>query len=169
MEKIEDGKDGVQTTAEPAKAEAKEPVETAEIAKLKAALSKANSEAAEFKRQLREKQSEAERAEAERQEREKQREARIAELEAKERVSNYKTKLMEAGVDAVAADLMAKALPDGVADEYFAATKAVLAEAKQKAVNESLSKQPGLSVGNPPSGKTAADLEMEQLRRNIGL
>lgn len=169
MEKIEDGKDGVQTTAEPAKAETKEPVETAEIAKLKAALSKANSEAAEFKRQLREKQSEAERAEAERQEREKQREARIAELEAKERVSNYKTKLMEAGVDAVAADLMAKALPDGVADEYFAATKAVLAEAKQKAVNESLSKQPGLSVGNPPSGKTAADLEMEQLRRNIGL
>lgn len=169
MEKIEDGKDGVQTTAEPVKAEPEKPIENTDIAKLKAALSKANSEAAEFKRQLREKQSEAERAEAERQEREKQREARIAELEAKERIHNYKTKLMEAGIDAVAADLMAKALPDGVADEYFTATKAVLADAKQKAVNDSLSKQPGLSVGTPPSGKTAAELEMEQLRKNIGL
>ena len=47
---------------EPAKVTKPDP----ELEKLKAALSRANGEAAEYKRQLREKQTEAERAEAER-------------------------------------------------------------------------------------------------------
>lgn len=150
--------------------------ENTEIAKLKAALSKANSEAAankraaeEWKRQLREKQTETERAEAERLEREKQREARIAELEAKERISTYKDQLLAAGIEAEYADLMAKALPDGVGAEYFAATKASVEAIRKNLVGQALASQPGLSVGTPPQGKTAEALEMETLRRNIGL
>lgn len=169
MEKIDENSTVVQSAEPTPKADAKEPVESAEIVKLKAALSKANAEAADWKRQLREKQTETERAEAERLEREKQREARIAELETRERISIYKDKLLAAGIDAVNADLMAKALPDGVSDEYFAATKAVMDTQRQKAVNESLAMQPGLSVGTPPTGKSAADLELEGLRKNIGL
>ena len=46
--------------------EAPTPKEPEDVTKLKAALSKANSDAAEWKRQFREKQTEAERAEAER-------------------------------------------------------------------------------------------------------
>ena len=48
------------------------PKESEETTRLKAALSKANSESAEWKRQLREKQTESERAEAERKERDAQ-------------------------------------------------------------------------------------------------
>lgn len=169
MEKIDEGKEVVQSAESTPKAEAKEPVENAEIVKLKAALSKANAEAADWKRQLREKQTETERAEAERLEREKQREARIAELEAKERISAYKDQLLAAGIEAEYADLMAKALPDGVGAEYFAATKASVEAIRKNLVGQALASQPGLSVGTPPQGKTAEALEMESLRRNIGL
>ena len=176
MEQIDETKTGVQTAEPETKAEAKEPVETAEVMKLKAALSKANSEAAankrlaeEFKQKLRDKQTEQEKQESDLAEQRKKELEELEELRKEKRINGYKAKLMEAGIDHVSADLMAKALPDGVADDYFTATKAVLADAKQKAVNDSLSKQPGLSVGTPPSGKTAAELEMEQLRKNIGL
>ena len=158
-EKIEDSKDVVQNAEPTPKAEANNAGENAEIVKLKAALSKANAEAADWKRQLREKQSEAERAEAERQEREKQREARIAELEARERISTYKDKLMEAGIDPAAADLMAKSLPDGVSDEYFAAVKTFNSSQRQAIETETLNKQPKLSVGTPP---TSANMRTEE-------
>ena len=168
-EKIGENKDVVQSAETAPKTEAKEPVENAEIVRLKAALSKANAEAADWKRQLREKQTEAERIEAERAEREKQREARIAELEAKERIGNYRTLLMEAGIDALNADLMAKSLPDGVGADYFAAVKAANELTRKNLVGESLASQPGLSIGTPPKGKTPDEVEMEKLRKSIGL
>lgn len=143
----------------------------AEIERLKAAnekqkdaISKANGEAAEWKRQFRETQTEQQRAEAERAEREKAREARIAELEAKERVSNYKSKLMDGGVDHAAADIMAKALPEGVSDEYFATLKSYLSNQRQAVETAALNKQPGLSVGMPPTGsvKTEEDAKYDR-------
>jgi chromosome segregation ATPase len=60
-----------------------------EINKLKASLSKANSDAAEWKRQFREKQSEQERAEAERAEREKAVEDELRTLRRDKTVSGY--------------------------------------------------------------------------------
>lgn len=176
MEAKIDDSNVVQTTVTATEATAKEPTENAEVLKLKAALSKANSEAAankrlaeDFKQQLREKQSEAERAEAERQEREKQREARIAELEARERVSTYKDKLMEAGIDPAAADLMAKSLPDGVTDDYFTAVKTFNANQRQAIETETLNKQPKLSVGTPPSGGSIRTEEDAKYDRWWGL
>ena len=143
--------------AEPTKPEPENP----EITKLKVALSKANSEAAEWKRQLREKQTEQERKDAERLEHEQQREARIAELEAKERISGYKDKLLDAGIDPVSADLMAKALPDGVSDDYFTTLKTFNANQHQAIETAKLNQQPGLSVGMPPTGATKSEEDIK--------
>lgn len=152
-------------TPKPATEQPKEAPDSPEVARLKAALSKANSEAADWKRQLREKQTEQEREAAERAEREKAREARIAELEAKERISTYKDKLLDATIDPASADIMAKALPEGVSDDYFATLKSVLSNQRKAIEASALDKQPGLSVGMPPTGvqKTEEDIKLDKI------
>lgn len=149
--------------------EVEAPTESTEITKLKKSLSNANSEAAEYKRQLREKQTEAERAEAERAERDKQMQDELAAYRNKERISSYKAQLMTAGIDPNTADLMAKALPDGVSDEYFAATKSFLDAQKQALLSESLNKQPGLSVGTPPTSEQMQKDAENKMRKYWGL
>ena len=146
-----------------------EQTEPADVTKLKTSLSKANSEAAEYRRLLREKQTEAERAEADRAEREKALQDELANYRNKERVSSYKAQLMAAGIDPDTADLMAKSLPEGVADEYFLATKSFLDNQRQKLLTESINKQPGLSVGTPPTAAQAEREEENLLRKRMGL
>lgn len=163
----------VETPVEEKKDEPKETAEVAalrkEIENLKRIASNANSEAANYKRELRAKQSEAERAEADRAEREKQRDAEIAELRAYKREADYSEKLIAAGVDPVSAKAMAKAMPDGVDDSYFEATKQFIAVQKQTILNEKLAKQPGLSVGTPPSAADAQKDEDAKIRQWFGL
>lgn len=146
-----------------------EQTEPADVTKLKTSLSKANSEAAEYRRLLREKQTEAERAEADRAEREKALQDELASYRDKERISTYKSQLMAAGVDPETADLMAKSLPEGVQDEYFLATKSFLDNQRQKLLTESINKQPGLSVGTPPTAAQAEREEENLLRKRMGL
>lgn len=137
--------------------------------KLKAALSKANGEAAEWKRKYRETQTEQERQAAEAAEEMAKVKAENAEWRAKERVSSYANKLMSAGVDADTADLMAKSLPEGVSDDYFTAYKSFMENTRKEIESAALSKQPGLSVGAPPTAKQAEADEMNKLRRYAGL
>ena len=146
-----------------------EQTEPADVTRLKTSLSKANSEAAEYKRLLREKQTEAERAEAERAEKDREREELLKSLLEEKRVSTYKSQLMAAGVDPDTADLMAKSLPEGVTDEYFLATKSFLDNQRQKLLTESINKQPGLSVGTPPTAAQAEREEENLLRKRMGL
>ena len=146
-----------------------EQTEPADVTRLKTSLSKANSEAAEYKRLLREKQTEAERAEAERAEKDREREELLKSLLEEKRVSTYKSQLMAAGVDPETADLMAKSLPEGVSDEYFLATKSFLDNQRQKLLTESINKQPGLSVGTPPTAAQAEREEENLLRKRMGL
>lgn len=146
-----------------------EQTEPADVTRLKTSLSKANSEAAEYKRLLREKQTEAERAEAERAEKDREREELLKSLLEEKRVSTYKSQLMAAGVDPDTADLMAKSLPEGVSDEYFLATKSFLDNQRQKLLTESINKQPGLSVGTPPTAAQAEREEENRLRKHMGL
>lgn len=146
-----------------------EQTEPADVTKLKTSLSKANSEAAEYRRLLREKQTEAERAEADRAEREKALQDELASYRDKERISTYKANLMGAGIDEPTADLMAKSLPEGVSDEYFLATKSFLDNQRQKLLTESINKQPGLSVGTPPTAAQAEREEENLLRKHMGL
>ena len=140
-----------------------------DLNKLKAALSKSNSEAAEYKRLLREKQTEAERAEADRAEQYKALQDELASYRNKERISSYKAQLMTAGIDAETADLMAKSLPEGVSDEYFQATKSFLDAQRKNADIANLGKQPGLSVGQPPKGMTKDDEIVQIAMQAAGL
>lgn len=152
---------------EPEKADSK--AENEEITRLKAALSRANSEAAEWKRNYKATLDEAKQKEMEASERRK---AELEELEAlrkDKRINTYKAKLMDAGVDGAAADLMAKALPDGVAEEYFTATKTFLSNQRQAIETESLKKQPQLSVGAPPTGNGLKTEEDAKYDRWFGL
>ena len=143
--------------------------EPADTLKLKNELNKACEEAASYKKALREKQTEAERAEADRAEREKALQDELASYRDRERISTYKANLMGAGIDEPTADLMAKSLPEGVSDEYFLATKSFLDNQRQKLLTESINKQPGLSVGTPPTAAQAEREEENRLRKHMGL
>ena len=140
-----------------------------EVTKLKTALSKANSEAADWKRQLREKQTEQERAEAERAERDKERDELIATLQRKETVSGYLANCLSLGYDKDLATEAANAMADNDAAKIFECQQKFL-EAKTKELEAAaLNKQPGLTAGAPPTAKDAEINEENKYRRWAGL
>ena len=165
--------ENVDTTVEktePAKTEPKKddkPV-NAEVEKLKAALSKANSEAAEYKRALREKQTEQERAEAERLEQEKSMREELEALRKDKTVTEYTNKALEVGFDADTAAQAANALADGDMTVVFDCLKAFVEATKTRLENEALNRQPGLSTGVPPTKNTTVDSDYENMRRWMG-
>ena len=183
---MEEMKEAVQTAPEgEAKTEPKIPVanDSAEVARLKAEIerqkkiiSDTNSEAAEYKRQLRAKQTEAEKAEADRLEAERKREEELnalrAEAQAYKRertTANYSRALLNAGFDAEAADLIATHLPDEMGEDFFSSLKAFNDRQHEKYVMENYGKQPGLSVGQPPKGITPEEEEQRKMEKYIGL
>jgi len=140
-----------------------------EVTKLKAALSKANSDAAEWKRQFREKQTEQERAEAERAEREKAVEEELRGLRRDKTVSGYVAQCLALGYEKELALKAAEAMADNDAAAILACQQEFL-EAKTKELEAAaLNKQPTLSVGAPPTATTAAIEEENKLRRTMGL
>ncbi len=140
-----------------------------ELEKLKAALSRANGEAAEYKRQLREKQTEAERAEAERAEQDKAMREELETLRKEKRVSDYTGKCLALNMDAELAAQTANALADGNMDSVFECLKAFVEATKTRLNNEALNRQPGLSAGIPPTKGNTEDEITAQLRRYAGL
>ena len=146
-----------------------EPPNNEEANKLKEALSRANSQAAEYKRALREKQTEQERAEAERAERDKERDELIATLQRKETVSGYLANCLSLGYDKDLATEAANAMADGDAAKIFECQQKFL-EAKTKEIEAAaLNKQPGLTAGAPPTAKDAEINEENKYRRWAGL
>ena len=141
----------------------------AEVEKLKAALSKANGEAAEYKRQLREKQSEAERAEAERQEADKALRDELETLRKEKRVSDYTGKCLALNFEADLAAQTANALADGNMDGLFDCLKAFVEATTTRINNEALNRQPTLSAGTPPTKGNTEDEVTAKLRRYAGL
>ena len=156
---------------EPAKAEPvkAEKLVSTEVDKLKAALSKANSEAAEYKRQLREKQSAAEREAAERAEQDKAMREELETLRKEKAVTDYTNRALETGFDAETAAQAANAMADGDMSAVFDALKAFVEATKTRLENEALNRHPGLSTGVPPTTKTTADSDMDQMRRWMGV
>ena len=149
--------------------EAPAPKETDEVTKLKSALSKANSEAADWKRQLREKQTEQERAEAERAERDKERDAELETLRKEKTVSGYVAQCLSLGYDKELATEAAIAMADNDAAKIFECQQKFL-EAKTKELEAAaLNKQPGLTAGAPPTAKDAEINEENKYRRWAGL
>ena len=145
------------------------PKESDEVTKLKTSLSKANSEAAEWKRQFREKQTEAERAEAERKEREQAVEEELRSLRRDKTVAGYVNACLALGYNQELAQRAAEAMADNDAAEIMNCQQEFLA-AKQKELEAlALNKQPGLSVGAPPTATTAKHEAENERRAWFGL
>ena len=143
--------------------------DTDEVIKLKNALSNANSQAAEYKRALREKQSEQERAEAERAEREAARDAEIKELRRDKTVSGYLANCLSLGYDKELAQRAAEAMADNDAAAIMECQREFL-EVKQKELEAAaLNKQPALTPGAPPTATEAEKAAQNKTRAYFGL
>lgn len=145
------------------------PKESDEVNKLKTALSKANSDAAEWKRQFREKQTEAERAEAERKEREQAVEEELRTLRRDKTVAGYVNSCLALGYDKELALRAAEAMADNNAAEIMNCQQEFLALKQKELEALALNKQPGLSVGAPPTATTAEHQVDNKMRSYFGL
>ena len=151
---------------EPAK---DEKPENAEIAKLKAALSKASSDAAEWKRQLREKQTADEREKAERAEQEQAMREELETLRKEKDISDTVSRSLALNIDADTSQKLAEAWNAHNKDSMFDALKAFVDATVTRLNNEALNRQPGLTAGTPPTKGTADDELTEKMRRYAGL
>lgn len=91
----------------------------AEIERLKASLAKANSEAGNFRKQLRERQTAEEAAAADRAEKDAQREELLNTLLREKTEGHYTRRLMALGLAEEDALKMAKGLPSEIQDSFF--------------------------------------------------
>lgn len=142
---------------------------TEEVKNLKESLSKANSQAAEWKRQFREKQTEAERAEAERAEREKAVEEELKSLRRDKTVNGYIAQCLALGYSTDLAQKAAEAMADGNAAEIFACQQEFLEVEKKKIEAAALNMQPTLTSGSPPTAKQADHDAINRERAWFGL
>lgn len=145
------------------------PASNDESAKLKDALSRANSQAAEYKKLLREKQTEQERAEAERAEHEKAVEEELKGLRRDKTVSGYVAQCLALGYDKDLALRAAEAMADNDAAAILACQQDFL-EAKQKEIEaNALNHQPKLTSGAPPTSDKADREAINKERKWFGL
>ena len=125
---------------------------TAEVNRLKAALSKANSEAAEFKKQLRSKQSDDEAAAATQKEEHEKLVKENGELKRSIALSESKGKLLAMGYDEKLADETAAAMVDGDMDKVMANQSKYL-EAQKKVIQaDQMRKTPRPAAGSETGG-----------------
>ena len=165
-----DQKDGMEVIepvkTEPAKTEKPD---NAELEKLKAALSRANSQAAEYKRALREKQTETERAAAERAEADKAMREELETLRKEKDISDTVSRSLALNFDADTSQKLAEAWNAHDKDSMFDALKSFVEATTTRLNNEALNRQPGLSAGIPPTKGNTEDEITAQLRRYAGL
>lgn len=145
------------------------PKDSEEVTKLKNALSKANSDAAEWKRQFREKQTEAERAEAERKEREAAVEDELRTLRRDKTVSGYIAQYLALGYTQELALKAAEATADNDAATIMSCQQEYLAAKTKEIEAAALNKQPTLTPGAPPTAKQAEEEATNKLRQHFGL
>lgn len=133
---------------------------SAEIDRLKNALSKSNSEAADYKRQLKEKMSADEiKAKEDAEEIAKLREDYNA-LVKKDAISTNKSKLLALGYDEALADETAEAMVNGELDKVFANQKKHLENVEKKIKSDILKGTP-----KPDGGSSSNQMTKEQLRK----
>ncbi len=145
------------------------PDESEEVKKLKTALSNANSQAADWKRQFREKQSEQERAEAERKEREEAVENELRTLRRDKTVSGYLAQCLALGYNKELALKAAEAMADNDAAAIMACQQEFLEEKQKELEAAALNKQPTITPGAPPTAKQAEKDAVNKERAWFGL
>lgn len=127
--------------------------ESPDTLKLKNALNKASAEAAEWKRQFREKQTEQERAEAEAREQAERVEKELAELRKDKQVSTFKAEYLALGYDDELASVAAEAKANGDTSKEFECQKTFNEKREAEFKATLIKDQPTLATGDTPSGK----------------
>ena len=124
----------------------------AEVNRLKAALSKANSEAADYKKQLRTKQTDDEAAAAAQKEEHDRLVQENADLKRSKALSERKAKLLAMGYDESLADETAAAMVDGDMDKVMANQSKYLEVQKKNIQADAMRKTPRPSAGDDGNG-----------------
>lgn len=124
----------------------------AEVNRLKAALSKANSEAADYKKQLRTKQTDDEAAAAAQKEEYNQLVQENADLKRSMALSERKAKLLAMGYDESLADETAVAMVDGDMDKVMANQNKYLEVQKKNIQADAMRKTPRPAAGDDGNG-----------------
>lgn len=138
----------------------------AELEKQKNALSKANSEAAEWKRKHNALLSEDEKKKQEDAEKLAQMEQELADLRKGKTVSEYKAKFVAQGYDEALAEETAQALADGDSAKVFANQSKFLEEYAKKVKADALKKTPKPTPGAGGSGTIDYDKKIEEAQKN---
>ena len=124
----------------------------AEVNRLKAALSKANSEAADYKKQLRTKQTDDEAAAAAQKEEHDRLVQENADLKRSMALSERKAKLLAMGYDESLADETAAAMVDGDMDKVMANQSKYLEVQKKNIQADAMRKTPRPAAGDDDNG-----------------
>lgn len=124
----------------------------AEVNRLKAALSKANSEAADYKKQLRTKQTDDEAAAAAQKEEHDRLVQENADLKRSMALSERKAKLLAMGYDESLADETATAMVDGDMDKVMANQSKYLEVQKKNIQADAMRKTPRPAAGDDGNG-----------------
>ena len=133
---------------------------SAEIEKLKAALSKSNSEAADYKKQLRDKMSEEERRAKEEVEKMADLQAKYDALLKESAISKNKARLLALGYEDKLASETAEAIANGDMDKVFENQKKHIDAVDKKAREESLAKTP-----RPTGGNGSKTITLEEFKK----
>ena len=169
---MEENKDEVMTeevktedvkTEEPEKNEEVAKLE-AEIEKFKRLISKANSEAADYKKQLRSKMTEDE-VKADEQ---KKLLEELEQYKTEKKISEATKGLMSWGMDTDKAETMARSLIEGDITSFINGGKEYYETVSQKAIAEAMDKAK-LSGGRPPEKKDVEQDEAAKMRKIMGL
>lgn len=141
------------------------PSGNAEIDRYKAAVSKANAEAASYKQQLREKQTEAERQAAEAAEAAQKVQEELNSLRAEKAIAGYTAKYLSMGYSEELARSTAEALHHLDMETVFK-NQSIFNEEQRKAADEAaLKNQPGLTPGKKPDAGTPEDKQLAAFRK----
>lgn len=140
-----------------------------EISNLKKLLSNANSEASNYKKQLRERQTEEERRTAEIEEQRKAEQAELETLRKEKQLASYANEFISLGMDKDLAYSTAQAKADGDDTTVFANLRTLTENISKNAVVKAMDNQGGLSVGNAPQSQTAEDKIVAAAKKYAGL
>ena len=137
--------------------------------KLKEALSRANGDAAEWKRKYRATLDDAKRAEEERAEKDRERDEELATLRKERQIDKLMAQYLAAGYSAELAAESAKAQAEGDTETVVANQLKFIEETKSKLEAEALGKQPPITPGQPPKGETDDDKLAQTMLKYAGL
>ena len=135
-----------------------------EIEKYKKLISKANSEAADYKKQLRSKMTEDE-VKADEQ---KKLMEELEQFKTEKKISDTAKGLMSWGMAADQADTMARSFVEGDITSFIESGKDYFETVSQKAIAEAMDKSK-LSGGRPPEKKDVEQDEAAKMRKIMGL